>query len=232
MHLLIPTVFLYFFFEYPVTKDTFSKPMICFHNGWMSVFSFHIFKELLCIILRMGLVFQREYYFKDSDLQFYLSLFYLSKYYEFVDIMILQSKQNTNPSLLQYYHHIGALYMWHLCCFEKVDAVVLGSLWNAGIHSIMYFYYFLISLRHFMKIPTVISCIKPWITMLQILQFVVSFGYSTYYYFPPVETLKNYVIISLSNAYIIGLIYLFGDFFIHRYIGVGRWLSRRKTRVI
>ncbi|KAM0674239.1 hypothetical protein GVAV_002313 [Gurleya vavrai] len=102
----------------------------------------------------------------QNDLVFWFWVFYISKIYEIIDSLILH--WNKRPtSFLQMYHHTGAI----ICCWMLVCCdthlpwifVVLNSL----IHTIMYFYYLLTSLK-----ITVPRFLKRMITKMQMVQFV------------------------------------------------------------
>lgn len=101
-----------------------------------------------------------------EKIQFWIWIFYVSKIYEIVDSLILH--WNKRPtSFLQMYHHAGAI----ICCWLLAKAqshlpwifVVL----NSFIHSLMYFYYLLVTMR--VKVP---MNFKRLITRMQIVQFV------------------------------------------------------------
>lgn len=93
-----------------------------------------------------------------------------------------------------------------MCYYYKVDAIGIGSLFNSGVHTIMYSYYLLNHLKFNL------SSIKNYITYIQITQLLSANLSSLILYYPPTETLGNYMIIILSNLYIITLVYLFINF--------------------
>ena len=136
--------------------------------------------------------------------------FYISKYYEYLDTILLYM-QNKKPIFLQKFHHVGAVICWHLCYYYKVDAIIVGTILNSGVHTIMYTYY-LLSL---LKIR--LTHLKPLITTGQLAQLISGNMYSFVYY-PPVETWKNYSIILFFNLYINVLIYLFFKFYLDNYV--------------
>lgn len=94
----------------------------------------------------------------------YTWLFYISKYYEVVDSMILVLK-GKKVSNLQSYHHAGALLaMWIAYRFQS-QAVWVFVAFNSGVHTAMYTYYFCAA----MKWPFP-KALKRNLTTLQILQ--------------------------------------------------------------
>jgi len=103
----------------------------------------------------------------DAVLARYTYVFYLSKFWEILDTLILIGK-GKKASLLQEYHHAGAiLTVWSGMRYESPAAwlfVVLNSL----VHTIMYTYYAL-SVVH-IPVPGVL---KRSLTKIQIAQFVI-----------------------------------------------------------
>ncbi|CAO1618097.1 unnamed protein product [Parajaminaea phylloscopi] len=91
-------------------------------------------------------------------------IFYISKYYEVVDsiILVLKGKPVSN---LQSYHHAGALLaMWIAYRFQS-QAVWVFVAFNSGVHTAMYSYYFCSA----MKLPFP-KTLKRNLTTLQIAQ--------------------------------------------------------------
>jgi hypothetical protein len=178
------------------------------HNLGLAIFSGYTYYRLCTLLHNDGwfqsghMVYLRE----GSEYDSLIFWFYISKYYEYMDTFILYMNKK-KPIFLQKYHHIGAVICWHLCYNYKVDAIIIGSLLNSGVHTVMYSYY-LLSLYK-IRLPY----IKPWITIGQLVQLVSGAFITTIVYFPPIETNINYTIILLFDIYIIGLVYLFSDFY-------------------
>ena len=182
------------------------------HNGLLIVFSGWTFLSLSQLLYKEGIVFQSNYYFKDSNFDRIIFWFYMSKYYEFFDTFLLYLNGKT-PLFLQKYHHIGAVLSWHLCYVYKVDGVWFGTLCNSFVHFIMYFYY----LACLLKINQV-RAIKKYITTLQLVQFLAGQPFMMIKYKPPIETNSNYCVLVLFFIYLWGLVYMFSCFFIKNYI--------------
>lgn len=113
----------------------------------------------------------------NEGLAFYGWLFYLSKFYEVVDTLVILAKGKTS-SLLQTFHHAGAM----LCVWAGIR-YMSPPIWmfvtvNAGIHTAMYIYYALTSLS--MPVPT---AFKRTLTTLQIAQFVTGASYAALHLF-------------------------------------------------
>lgn len=138
-------------------------------------------------------------------------LFYLSKYYEFVDTMILVVKQK-KVSVLQSYHHAGAvLVMWGLCYTEATSVVVFVGL-NSAIHTVMYTYYLLSACG--LKLPG-----KSMITTAQIIQFFIGISVTLKMFFmgEQCQTYPQQLALGLCHAYVVPLIALFANFYIKSY---------------
>jgi len=180
------------------------------HNTILVSFSFYTFVSLCSVLFNQGFLAGHDIFMSQPNIKNLIFWFYISKYYEYFDTFLLYLK-GRNPIFLQKYHHIGAVICWHLCYNNNVDMIIYGTLLNSGVHSIMYFYY----LMTLFKIN--IRGMRMYITTLQILQLSVGGFCGLYYYYPPVETLYNYEIIIFFNIYIVGLLYLFGEFMFLNY---------------
>ncbi|CAD6885747.1 unnamed protein product [Tilletia laevis] len=94
----------------------------------------------------------------------FVYFFYLSKYYEVVDslILILKGKE---IGQLQSYHHAGALIcMWIAYRYQSQNVWVFTA-WNSGVHTLMYMYYVFAAMRW--PFP---RALKRSLTTLQMLQ--------------------------------------------------------------
>ncbi|KAK6459270.1 fatty acid elongation protein-like protein [Scheffersomyces xylosifermentans] len=93
--------------------------------------------------------------------------FYISKFYEVIDTIVILLKGRPS-SLLQSYHHAGAMMcMWAGIRFQS-PPIWIFVVFNSFIHSLMYFYFSLSCLH--IRVPTLF---KRALTSLQITQFVV-----------------------------------------------------------
>jgi len=222
---LLPIIGTYFYVNWPKhirINSTLLYFLSIFHNTALAVFSGYTCMSLTRLLYNDGNQFGHMIYLNNTYVTKYDNLifwFYISKYYEYFDTILLYM-QNKKPIFLQKYHHIGAVICWHLCYFYKVDAIIIGSTLNSGIHTIMYTYY-LLSL---FKIR--LSYLKPFITTGQIVQLIFGNIYSIVYYYPPVEKWWNYSIIIFSNLYIVVLVYLFFQFYIDNYVNKKQLISK------
>lgn len=212
--LLYPLVGTLFYLSLPKTLRC--HPHLLFtvsllHNGTLTLFSFYTFQGVFVNMYNQGLVFQHRYYFHDSEFDRFIFLFYLSKYYEYVDTLLLYLQGKT-PIFLQKFHHIGAVICWHLAYYYKVDSVGFITIANSFIHTIMYSYYFISLFR----LPW-IRKYKVYVTSLQLLQLSSAVVLPILYY-PPNETPFNYRILMVFNAYVFCLILLFLQFSYRNYL--------------
>jgi len=181
------------------------------HNTFLTVFSAWTFISLCQILYNNGIVFQSNYYFSNPAFDRIIYLFYLSKYYEFVDTFLLYLNGKT-PIFLQKYHHIGAVICWHLMWYYKVEMVWMATILNAFVHTIMYSYY----LCCLLKIKQV-RFVKQYITSLQLVQFFILYS-NYYFYWPPKETPFRFAVINIFAAYGVGVIVLFLQFYYNAYV--------------
>jgi hypothetical protein len=134
----------------------------------------------------------------NEGLAFYGWLFYLSKFYEVLDTLIILAK-GKKSSFLQTYHHAGAmLCMWAGIRF-MAPPIWMFVLVNSGIHALMYTYYTLTALS--IRVPT---AIKRTLTTLQITQFIVGASFAAAHLFIaydiPVSVPYIFTIENLSSA--------------------------------
>ncbi|KAJ1967023.1 hypothetical protein IWQ62_002105, partial [Dispira parvispora] len=102
-------------------------------------------------------------------------LFYLSKFYEIIDTIIILLK-GRKSSMLQTYHHSGAmLCMWAGIHFQSMP-IWIFVVFNSFVHTIMYFYYMCTSVG--IHPPG-----KKYITTMQISQFLVGIALANSYLF-------------------------------------------------
>ncbi|KXX79065.1 Elongation of fatty acids protein sre1 [Madurella mycetomatis] len=103
----------------------------------------------------------------NEGLAFYGWLFYLSKFYEVFDTLIILAKGKLS-STLQTYHHAGAMMcMWAGMRYMSVP-IWIFVFFNSFIHAIMYTYYTITAFK--IRVPMII---KRTLTSMQITQFLV-----------------------------------------------------------
>jgi len=120
--------------------------------------------------------------FKGKDILlgkvgFWLYIYYLSKYYELIDTIILVIKGKKVGFLHVYHHSIMIWITWFWIYYPWIE----GSLWcvfvNSIIHFFMYMYYALSTLKYDVWW-------KKYLTSSQIIQFITGIFYvSVYFYY-------------------------------------------------
>ena len=103
-----------------------------------------------------------------GPLYYWSYVYYLSKFYELLDTVLQMLKGRRPPSfLLHVYHHAVVLYMSWGWLEYTMSLQFPGLLFNTLVHVVMYFYFFLKSMGYS-------PWWKPWVTRLQIVQFMSS----------------------------------------------------------
>lgn len=193
------------------------KSFIFLHNAAMSLFSMVVFKKTFEITWSGFVSLSFFEFIGDADkamenkLSPWVWIFYMSKYYEIVDTLILFMSEKES-SFLQMYHHAGAIIACWLVSLSKSHSAWIWIGLNSFIHSIMYMYYAL----------TVVGFRPPFkrvVTFMQIAQFVVGLVFGAIYLMHPLtfstdSTLRmyQYAAISFNIGYVIILTGLFIDF--------------------
>lgn len=171
----------------------------------------------------------------DDGMGWYTYLFYLSKYYEVVDTLIILASGKKSP-LLQTYHHAGAMITMFAGAKYRATPIWLFVVFNSFIHSIMYANLFLcvtFKLTHCsryvyytcatLRLPFP-RLLKKSITTLQISQFIIGGGSAALHLIMQPEDatacLPNFgskLATYLTLAYLTPLTTLFVQFFIREY---------------
>jgi hypothetical protein len=178
------------------------------HNIILIMFSGYTFVTLFNFIYSHGIVFETGYYFNYQAFDDIIYYFYISKYYEFIDILLVYI-QNKNPLFLQKYHHVGAVICWYLCYSYKIDGIWIATLLNSFVHTIMYSYYLCCQLK-----INYVRRFKQSITTLQLCQLTPQPLCLWLYYN---EKQFNYNILVFFTAYTIGLVIMFFNFYYKNY---------------
>ncbi|KAK5100346.1 hypothetical protein LTS08_005095 [Lithohypha guttulata] len=134
----------------------------------------------------------------NEGLAFYGWLFYMSKFYEVIDTLIIIAK-GKKSSFLQTYHHAGAMIcMWAGIRYMSPPIWVF-VLVNSFVHSIMYTFYLFTAIG--VKVP---SWFKRTLTTLQITQFVLGASYAFLHLFikyqSPISVPYSYHLGSAATA--------------------------------
>lgn len=106
----------------------------------------------------------------QGPMQWSLYIFYVSKFYELLDTVVIRLKKR--PLIfLHYYHHAIVIAMTWSWLHYTINFACLGMLANTLVHIFMYYYYFCSSLGYSVWY-------KKYITRMQLVQFAASFVFS------------------------------------------------------
>jgi hypothetical protein len=101
----------------------------------------------------------------ESDFRFYQSLFYLNKYHELFDTVILVLRGN-RPSFLALFHHTIMMFVTYYNRWPYLAPVGwLSVILNLAVHVVMYGYFALHAIGY------TVNFVRIWITRVQIAQF-------------------------------------------------------------
>ena len=108
------------------------------------------------------------------ELHFWLYVYYLTKFYEYLDTVILVLNRRPLIFLHVYHHMIVPFMVWTWIRSDNILSAH-GIIYNAGVHTLMYYYYASNNRNLFFK---------RLVTQLQIIQFICSFilGFIHFYY--------------------------------------------------
>lgn len=159
--------FFTFFMSAPIALDLFAQ-------GWRAAGHEGV-KLALCSIPATNSLIGRWTY-----------IFYLSKYYEVMDSVILYLKGKKIGNL-QSYHHAGALFSMWIAYRFNAQAAWVFVVFNSGVHTFMYAYYFCAALK--LPFP---KTLKRNLTTLQILQIASGTLLVNFYYFLKLDPVYVY----------------------------------------
>lgn len=199
------------------------------YNQVLNVNRFELFVESICDV-NQG-IFSRFNSAGRHNLEVLGYWFYISKFYEVLDTVIILLKGKPS-SLLQSYHHSGAMMcMWAGVRFQS-PPIWIFVVFNSFIHSLMYIYFSLACLR--IRVPTIF---KKALTSLQITQFIVGGSIAVTHAFvkfidTSIDSLDGNLIACVNSpnkalslfvnvAYLTPLTALFGAFYIESYLKRG-----------
>lgn len=151
-------------------------------------------------------------------------LFIFSKYAELFDTVFVVL--NKKPLiLLHWWHHISVLLYCWLSFRERTPSAAFFGTINACVHSVMYFYYFLMAVK--MK-PKWFDAM--WITVFQIAQMVMGVFISLaslYYHLTEDDCVVTTNIMLGAFGMYLSYLLLFGGFFYTRYVSGTKVKSKK-----
>mmetsp|Transcript_6110 Transcript_6110/g.9215 ORF Transcript_6110/g.9215 Transcript_6110/m.9215 type:complete len:263 (+) Transcript_6110:52-840(+) len=154
----------------------------------------------------------------------WITHFYISKYYEFIDTWIVVLK-GRDPIFLQVYHHAGVvILMWATVVTQCTSAGIVLLCLNSAIHTVMYTYYTLAAFGYR-------SPLKNYLTIAQMVQFVTGIGSTLFMHFKEgCINQSQQLTLAAVQLYAVGLIILFGKFYIDTYTSKGKKKSSTKKK--
>jgi len=202
------------------------------YNMALVVLSFYMVEELVVGIYRSryNLFCQPMNASRDErEMQVTNALWYyfFSKAIEFMDtIFMVIRKKNTQITFLHVFHHSTMLIIWWIVMtWIPGGQAWLGPVLNSTVHVFMYGYYGL------SVIPALREKLwwKKYITMFQLIQFVLIFTHT----FTGLLRGCDYPLWGqlMLNGYMIIMLILFTNFYIHEYVTRSNDAKRRKQRL-
>ncbi|XP_012064555.1 PREDICTED: elongation of very long chain fatty acids protein AAEL008004-like, partial [Atta cephalotes] len=145
---------------------------------------------------------------KMFDLMWWLIFLKLFDYVE-TCVFVLRKKQN-QVSALHVYHHVSNLiFLWYYLKYILDERATFITLMNCAVHVIMYMYYFIAALSS--ELQQMISPIKPFVTKLQMVQFIVMIVILLQFSNSNCEAPRGIIPIFIGNLVL--FLYLFYDFY-------------------
>ena len=145
----------------------------------------------------------------DGSAGYWMKIYYVSKFYEFGDTVLLAFKQKPTIPLHLYHHCIMVFLTWSWCAYGWFEAVWC-VLVNSVIHFFMYTYYLLAALGHSVWW-------KRYLTGCQIFQFLTGFMYVNIFFYRHFTKGcgENIKMAAVMPTYIVNVtfIYMFYNFF-------------------
>jgi elongation of very long chain fatty acids protein 4 len=156
---------------------------------------------------------------KHKEMAILTYLFYMSKYVEFMDTVIMIMKRSTRQiSVLHVYHHSSiSLIWWVIAHHAPGGEAYFSAALNSGVHVFMYAYYFLAAcLRSNPKLRAKYLFWGRYLTQFQMFQFMLNLVQAYY----DIKTNAPYPqwLIKILFYYMISLLCLFGNFYVQKYI--------------
>lgn len=191
-----------------------------------------IFHNLFCLCLSLYMclgiafrAFQLKYSLwgnaydpNESKMAHFIYVFYMSKYIELMDTIIMLLKRNVRQvTVLHVYHHMSVALIWWIISHHAPggDAYFSGAI-NSGVHVFMYFYYLLsMLLRNNEKARQKYLSWGRYLTQMQMLQFI--FNWIQASYCIKVQAPYPQFLYKLLFYYMISLLMLFANFYVRKY---------------
>ena len=149
---------------------------------------------------------------------YYMWMFAISKYYEFIDTFIMMAK-SYDIIFLHWWHHATVPILMCIHAIEHSSSVWTGSWFNCFVHTVMYSYCL-------SSIGFSLLSIKSLITTLQLIQFITVLGHVGYLHYINGWDCHPYTFTFAYTVYGSYLV-LFINFFLQQYV-----FKKNKTKTI
>lgn len=212
------------YFRDAVQLDSKNSPifrtLVAIHNLALAIFSGICTWNSWSIVLQhwaergfMAVYCDRDGSLWHNGLGAWAVIFYLSKYYEFVDTWILVLKGKP-ASFLQVYHHTGIAFIMWAAVASQSAWLLFVILLNAFIHTLMYTYFFIKTVS-----PSTEIRAAKYLTMAQIGQFLtgITCTFGVFFLGEDCDTESSRFALLCLHIYGYGLIALFFAFAKRKY---------------
>ena len=111
------------------------------YSGWSAFYTWRILFAAIARSGFRGMNCDRDVWRGADGFGTFAVIFYVSKYYEFVDSWILVLKNSDGkhaPSFLQKYHHAGIVVCMYAAVVSEANWMLIAVTFNCTIHFFMY----------------------------------------------------------------------------------------------
>lgn len=199
----------------PLLLQTF----VIFHNSFCFLLSLYMCVGIVREAVLNGYkLWGNPYNPKELQLGHLIYIFYLSKYAEFMDTVIMILKRSTRQiTVLHVYHHVSISFIWWLIAYHAPGGeAYFSAALNSGVHVFMYLYYLLAAtLGKNDKVRRKYLWWGKYLTQLQMFQFCLMLTQA----YTNLKTNAPYprFLVRILFYYMISLLALFANFYIHKY---------------
>jgi hypothetical protein len=187
--------------------------LLAIFSGWTFYHAIPLFNDYILSDKQSAM--SQEDVWNNTHMGALCIVFYVSKYYEFADSWILVLK-GYDPEFLQVYHHAGVVWSMYFACKHHACYLIWLVTLNSFIHTIMYIYF--ACRAHFGAEGNPLGFFKPFMTGMQISQFLIGIVGCVMDYFKESVNDDQKRSIALMQIYVVGLIYLFSQMFKKNYV--------------
>eukprot|EP00899_Mesostigma_viride_P005969 jgi/Mesvir1/15373/Mv06569-RA.1 len=197
------------------------KPFVALHNVGLVVLSTYMFVKILLEAKNNGYsVWGNAYKRSEKEMAIGITIFFLSKIWEFVDTFIMLLKGNVRQvSFLHVYHHASISAIWWMLAYDMPGGEVYWSATlNSFVHIVMYSYYLLASIITGEGARKKYLFWGKYLTQLQMTQFLLNL-FQAYYNMQSATSDAHTKFFAKVLFYYMGtMLFLFGQFYIQKWI--------------